>query len=424
MIKSNNIRDYNKTRKVLENIYVYGCLSRDDFKNKNVSNSSYDKEIARLIEIFGVDEIDYVIRNKKKYYYFRRDYFSSVENYLINSYTIKSHTENEMFIIIMLLCLLVDKKGINTIAEATKFIEANTDENSEIISKRSTTKRKIEEFIEEGYVRINKCKKDNNNKGKKYELNKCILDDLDREEILDLYMFISFMSKTTYPRGAGVFLENKIKTFCNRKLIKLPKNMFLIRHNNNRNILDEEFVYILLDLCRSHKKAIIKYKEMDKGEVKKEAFCPIKLVVDQKLGRWYLKTTNETCVRFIKVRNIIEITEGEYFDYDKEFKRAEDTFGNSLISYRILDHSPYNIKVQLLFKNQGLKQQFIREMIVGEIYSENNIEIYEAKINDPVELIPWLRSFGENIKILENQCGLDKYLKKSYLEMLKNYESI
>ncbi|NLK24831.1 MAG: hypothetical protein GX309_12890, partial [Clostridiales bacterium] len=131
-------------------VYKYGCYSRDDFEGKNISKSSYDQEISRINQIFN-DEISCVQKNKKKYFFFKRDYFNGFENYLINSYAIKSYTDNELSIILMSLCIISSKEVVESYSEIIKEIEQYSI-NDDFKDKRSTIERKIKELQSEGFL--------------------------------------------------------------------------------------------------------------------------------------------------------------------------------------------------------------------------------------------------------------------------------
>ena len=49
MAKSNLlIRDYDNIRRILRDIYIFGCYSRDDFIEKGMSGRKYDNEQRRI----------------------------------------------------------------------------------------------------------------------------------------------------------------------------------------------------------------------------------------------------------------------------------------------------------------------------------------------------------------------------------------
>lgn len=419
-MKSINISDYNKIRKVLNYIYIYGCYSRDDFESKNISKSSYDQEISRINQIFDNKEIDSVERERKRYFFFRRDYFNGFENYLINTYTLKNYTDNELPIILMSLCILSANRNISTYKDVLNKIEENNI-LSEDVDKRSTVERKIKEMKAEGFL-IEDSKKN-------LKVRKPFLDDFSETEIEAIYNYVSFMSKVTYPRVAGAFLKKKIELFAKYNKLSIDtENNFLIRSNNNQNVLDEEIVYKLLELCNKNRMAKLKYKELIDGQYieVENNICPIKLSIDEKLGRWYLKATINSKPIIIKVRDIIDVKKGKIFDYEKELKICEKNYNCSFISRRIFEKSPYKIRVKLHYNedNKGFINQFIREMVRGEIIKEDNEQIYQVFINDPIELVPWLRSYGDKIEILDDEFNLKKYMKNSFMEMLENYESV
>lgn len=414
-MKSSNISDYNKIRKILEYVYKYGCYSRDDFEGKNISKSSYDQEISRINQIFN-DEISCVQKNKKKYFFFKRDYFNGFENYLINSYAIKSYTDNELSIILMSLCIISSKEVVESYSEIIKEIEQYSI-NDDFKDKRSTIERKIKELQSEGFL--------TESLDGKIKINNLFFNNLSECELKKIYAYVSFMINVTYPRVAGYFLKRKMEIYARRNDIKInTNNKYLFINSNNQNILDEKIVYDLLELCKNQKQAEIKY--IQNNIEKTELFVPLKLVIDEKLGRWYLKGMKNNEPVFLRIRDIISVKGKNRCDYTKLLCECENIYKYNFISKRVLRKKPFLIRIKLLFTNNdyGFKKQFEREIIRGEIIIDGSDEIYTVYMNDPIELVPWLRSYAEKIEILDDDFNLKSYMKNSYMEMLKNYESI
>ena len=61
-------------------------------------------------------------------------------------------------------------------------------------------------------------------------------------------------------------------------------------------------------------------------------------------------------------------------------------------------------------------------MLLGQIIQRDGVEIYQAQVNDPTELIPFLRSYGGFIRILPGQHHLDLQCTQSWQAMLHELE--
>ena len=152
---------------------------------------------------------------------------------------------------------------------------------------------------------------------------------------------------------------------------------------------------------------------------------PLKLRIDTKYGRWYLIALSESNTMLIRVSNITDIKElEEKFDREK----AEE-IACAKLKYCLLSNPetvlPVTIRAELKFPNRYTREQFEREMLIGEINKIGSDEFYTAKVADTGELKPFLRSYAGYLRVLPSEeHTLREELLSEYEEMLKNYESV
>ena len=108
------IRDYEKIRSVLRDLFVYGCFHRSDFEKRNISVRKYDNEKRKITTFLKSKYIIEETENRKKYVRFRSNMFHVTQNYLVDSYAIKSFTNLnvELYIKIMQTLSFQKKKMI------------------------------------------------------------------------------------------------------------------------------------------------------------------------------------------------------------------------------------------------------------------------------------------------------------------------
>lgn len=110
--------------------------------------------------------------------------------------------------------------------------------------------------------------------------------------------FVTFTSGVGYPRATGYFIREQVANERYRRgdTHEHP-SPFLLRHNTNANILDEDLVYQLLDIIAQHAEAEVKWDRLKtekavQGRVKPAAetvtLLPVAVRIDTRLGRWYL----------------------------------------------------------------------------------------------------------------------------------------
>lgn len=91
------IRDYDNIRRILRDIYIYGCFSRDDFIEMGISGRKYDNEQRRINAYLPEGFVRKRRVNKKVQYYCSYDLDEAgssflAENYLVETYRNKSFT--------------------------------------------------------------------------------------------------------------------------------------------------------------------------------------------------------------------------------------------------------------------------------------------------------------------------------------------
>ena len=201
--------------------------------------------------------------------------------------------------------------------------------------------------------------------------------------------------------------------------LKEPPEAFLFRDSTCAGILDEQVVMTLLDCCLCSSIISAKIKGVS------HTLKPLKLRIDTKYGRWYLIALSESTPLIIRVSNITDVNElEEKFDRVKAEEIACDKLKYCLLS-NPETVSPVTISAELRFPNRYTREQFEREMLIGEITKGESNEFYTAKVTDTSELKPFLRSYAGYLRILPSEeHTLREEILSEYEEMLKNYESV
>ena len=92
----------------------------------------------------------------------------------------------------------------------------------------------------------------------------------------------------TYPRVAGSFLLRTLERECRRRGLEPGESSpFLLRHNTNRDVFDEDLVCRLMEAAEERRMVEL-VQRRDRLLVQ-----PVALRVDGRLGRWYLLAMGE-----------------------------------------------------------------------------------------------------------------------------------
>lgn len=411
-----NIRSLDKIRDIYRKIYIYGMYTREEFiKSGSVSSpENYDKIIKQLRDLYfyNVDDCEKVVEadtensGKHKRYKFRRNYFESPGEQLVAVYGLYAVSEASVSEIIRCLCAAHSSQTGITVSGLSLTCPVN-DESAP--SPEPRIRRRLDKLCEYGYLK----------KFGKYYQMKDALAELSDNELISLFYYASFCSGIGYPRVAAFFLRESIRRHIMIRGLNEPPEAFLFRDSTCAGILDEQVVMTLIDCCLRDSVISVKIKGVS------HTLKPLKLRIDTKYGRWYLIALSESTPMIIRVSNITDINElEEKFDRVKAEKIADEKLKFCLLSNPGTNR-PVTIRAELRFPNRYTREQFEREMLIGEITKGESNEFYTAMITDTSELKPFLRSYAGYLRILPSEENtLREEILSEYEEMLKNYESV
>lgn len=408
-----NIREFSQIRRVLEHIYQYGFYTREDFINTKLVGSprSYDDIVRQLRDLYFLDDGPSVLeearRGKYKCYRFKRDYFGETGECLTAPFGLFSIKESSAEKI--LCCLSLSSRGV-TVAEAVPACWNANDSDYDGSDCGPTVRRRFASLSEAGYV----VKRET-----RYWLND-MLQELSDRELVRLYYLAVFYAGAGFPRVAAAFLQKSLLRQIIFRGLPEPPQAFLFRDNTYGNLFDEQLVYQLLQCCKDH-------TEVDLTVLRQSGpkrVQPVALRIDTKLGRWYLLSGQEDGpVR--KVSNIQKVQRTkDCFPYDQVAEQVKTDLQYNYISGKMCDE-PVLVEAELCFEDSSLRRQFEREILLGQIEGRDGREYYCVKLNDPVEIKPFLRCYGAFLRIVPSeQHNLDEELQEEYERMLEQYGSL
>jgi len=401
------IRDYERIRKYLRSIYVYGFFSREDFEAAGIGSAKdYDFGSRLIREVFPNLEDSELWNDKKKYLRFQRRYTASGENRLSDSYMLRSISENkELPELLWLLSDLSRRKA--ALGELSSLAETRSEDGE---SKYSMTRRRALELMEYGAVE---------KRGDEFCLRDDPLKGLTVRQLGQLWDYIRFSEGTTHPRAAAGFLRRTLERELMRRGEEASgETPFLLRHNVNSNVFDEELVHQLLAAVADRRRVLLDLQ----GREAQADCLPVELRIDVRLGRWYLVGMGERPV-ICRVSGIRGLTVGEQVseaEWQEAAQRAQAAFAHSGCS-GLLREEPVLVEAKLHFGRQvGLRNQFVRELRLGTVVEKEDGEYYQALVNDPVELVPLLRSFAPWVQVLPGDHDLDTRLREALEQMRRS----
>lgn len=404
MANVDGIREYNRIRRFLGRIYLYGFFSREDFARAGVGSvKDYDYG-AKLIRAIFPDSGDAALwQDGKKYLRIQRRYARTGENRMTDSYML--HTMDEREELPELLYILSGlRAGPKTLDELCSLVELHC--GDEGTSKYPTVRRRVLDLVKYGYVV---------KKGKQFSLAPDLFENLNDRELEQLWEYVRFSGGVTYPRTAASFLRRTLEREMLRRGLHVASEPSLrLRHSVNANVFDEEMVYRLLSVIQEHRMAEL---EVSSGKV---SVLPVALRADTRLGRWYVLTMEErpTLRRISGVLNVKPGASVGEEEWQEKGKTVLDAFAHTGCSGAMPFGEPVAVEARLEFGDYiGMRNQFARELPMGEIVNREDGEYFVARVNDPNELLPLLRAFSPWLRVLPGCHGLDEKLRGDLLAM-------
>ena len=398
------VREYDRIRRYLENIYLYGFFSRDDFAQAGVGSvKDYDFGVNLIRSIFPETDDAAYWKDGRKYLRVQREYALSGENRMADSYLLCAMDVEEDLPIFLGICSCLTGEG-KTVEEVCRDVAIQLETENEL--NYFSVRRWLLELAEYGYLE---------KIGRRYQLREDPLPELSEDEVWQLYSYVRFASGVTYPRVAGSFLLRTLeRELLRRGKAPAAESSFLLRHSENRTIFDEELICRLMEAIEQHRMVEL-IQERNKLVVQ-----PAALRVDERLGRWYLLAQGEgpllLRVSMIRGVKLMKPLPQETWEAGAEACRA--AFEQSGCSGIIPSECPTTIRTHLHFEAApGMGAQFLRELRGGEVRSEEAGEVYQAEINDPVELVPFLRSYSPWLSLEPGEHGLRERIRNDLLRM-------
>lgn len=417
------IRDYGNIRKILRDIYIFGCFSRDDFIEKGYSGRKYDNEQRRISAYLPEKFIQKRRANRKVILYCKYGISDGAHNYLAETYRNKSFTLLDVLAYFYVLQILGNCERM-TLPEILNQIPCC---NEEVEFTKDNLRIKLDELVESGLINIEK-----DGRNAYYLLSNDLWSDFSNEELKDVYLYLEFFKNVCPLEMPFYFLQRKLKLYLlsARSILISDLVFFQLKHNHIFNTLDNDLLLTCLIAIHTRMTLLID-KEDQHGDVELETL-PIKVIHDSTYGRQYLLCYNSlaetaTTIRIDKIkaakciRNQTEEEKkvvNEYIDFDE-------------VSWCTSVKAVKQEEIVIKFYFDEIKERYILNRIKKEghegIIKKINDGIYEYRffVSDPNEMVPWIRSFGERAKVISSgEFETEKLIFEDWKKAVAKYESI
>ena len=415
------IRDYENIRRILREIYIYGCFTKDDYIEMGFSGRKVDKEQQRI----GVYLPDKFIKkrriNKKVIQYCRYNISDSTNNYLAETYRNKSFTMLDLLSYFYILQILGDgvERTLQEILEEMPF------DNADVEFTKDNLRVKLDELLENQFLQT---KRDDRNV--RYQVADDIWEGFLDEELLELLTYLEFIKNVSPVEMPYYFLQRRLKLylFSERKIRTDSKSPFQFKHNHIFNSLDNDILIECMSAIRANYSLIIE-KDVGKEAI---AALPIKVIHDSTYGRQYLMFYNvgRQMINGVRIDHIKKVKIGEHFTKEEmDLVEVNLNFDDFCWNMSGINEDPQDVIVRFYFdekKEEFILNRLIREGHNGTI-SKLKAGVYEYRISlrDPKEIIPWIRSFGERAQVISSgDFEIEKTIEEDWEKAVNKYEAL
>ncbi len=400
------IKRFDKIRDYMRDFYVYGFMSREDFKQKK-SLRSYDNE-KRRIESYLSEFMSFRVDENGKSVFLSVDSSDISQNPLYRAFKSKSFTKNDITLNFIILDILYDKATASAVEIADIIMaEYLSYFDNPVTLDLSTVRNKLIEYDTHGILTTQK-------QGKKllYSLNNTVID---LSNISDALIFFSEVS----PLGVvGSYLLDKC--FYDNKFLSY-------KHHYIMHALESEIVYDLLNAIHNKRKVeIINHSKRSMDPLSLE-IIPLRFLISVQGGRRYLaafsirsKAILSFRLDYIKSVKLMDVC-NEYNLYEERLNEIlPSTWGASFGRGRNLEHLTMLLDI-------GPNEHFIINRILREGRHGTLTKVdettykYEVSVYDTTEMIPWLRTFIGRILFLG--CS-NKAVVRTFYQDLDELHSI
>ena len=384
------IRDYADIRDILRDIYIFGCFSRDDYISKGISGRKYDNEQRRIASYLPSKFIKKKRDGKRVLPYCSYDMTETSENFIAETYRNKSFTILDAMSYFFILSVLENKQGI-TLSEILEIIPEENDE------------------ITDDYFAA-----------------------FEDSELIDLYCLLEFVKNVSPIEMPYFFLQRKLKLYLSveRNVELSDITSFQYKHNHLFNVLDND---VAIEILKSiHSRRSLTLSRRFRGEERVSTVVPLKIIHECIYGRQYMLyfDLEYEMIKTCRIDRIVSATVAEVVDdsvFCKAVKSAETEKSSWCTSG--LGTEPATVIIEFCIDEQ--KEQYVldrirREGKDGKIEKiHDGLYNFSISVNDPLEMTPWIRSFGERAKVIQSKDGvLENHLIQDYERAIAKYEAI
>lgn len=398
MAYSELIKNFEKIRDYMREFYVYGFKNRNEYTGK--SARSYDNERRRMESWLG-EYMAFRQNAAGKRVFLSVDSRNIGRNPLYKAFKAKSFTSGDITLHFYLLDLLPEEGGY-TIGEVMDHLSEDYYAHFDAeLPDESTVRKKLKEYEKLGLIRTEK-------RGREKIYRLCVCD----ADLASWRDAVAFFSEEDPLGVIGSYLSDRYAD---------ETDHYRFKHHYLLHPLDSEILHELLLAIGEKRKAEVQIKTGEEPHT--EEVLPMKIYISTQWGRRYLLAYHYRYHRclFYRLDHIGSVKTKEIdtaFDPEQYETYRNNLWGVSLGETEQLEHIEMTVYVHE--KEPFIVGRLEREKRNGTVEKiSRHYYRYSADVYDPMEMMPWIRTFIG--RIVDLKCSVPAVEKRFYEDMEAMY---
>jgi len=406
MAYSELIKNFERIRNYMREVYVYGFKSREEYDAK--SSRSYDNERRRIESWLG-EYMSFHRNASGKNVFLSVDTRRIPHNPLHKAFKAKSFTDKDITLHFYILDILAEGDKLSSKAIADRINDEYLSHfDSPFSLDESTVRKKLKEYEKLGLVRSDKHGRE-------------VLYQRTDDTTIDLQSWkeaVSFYTEIDPMGVIGSYLSDKPD---------MKSDLFRFKHHYMLHALNSDVLCKLLEAIDTQNAVELTMKSARKGTNYRRTICPLKIYISTQTGRQYILGYHYQGKHmvFYRLDAIHDITIGDpESQYEKyicmQGKFDQNLWGVSTGPGHNLDH----VEMTIHFDDHEafILQRLEREKRHGhiEIIDDHTCR-FIADVYDASEMLPWIRTFIG--RIVDLQCT-NQYVMQTFYEDFERMNAI
>lgn len=408
------LKHIQRVRAYMQNFYIYGFLTRDDYGK---DESTYDNERHR-VECWMAPYYGFNVVNRKRICFVSFDSRSVRRNPLYRALKSKSFTKNDIALHFLILDVMQDGEE-RDVEDVLYECESLLGDGG--VYEASIVKAKLDEYEKLGVLASRKEGRD-----KYYRLAPF-------EDVKPLAPALAFFSEAAECGVVGSYLEDRLEETC---------EAFSMKHHYIAQTLDTELIHTLLEAMHTSSDVVLEHmdgnhrktprplppgmKPLDEEKQRAQrtrTMLPLYILRSVQDGRvfvlgWGRKSRSFVTCRLDKIATVkilpkaADSDENEVQTLRAAYDQTRDHRWGASLNGKVLQHIDFTIRVAPW--EPYVRRRMHRECRGGSVeeLEGGRLMRFSAELYDPLEIVPWVRSFvGRIVDInCDNPAATQRFL--------------